>query len=188
MANTEILELKWRVTGPLSPLHTSSWDVGTQTAEAGVEKMGACVACSRGCQRGIRSVPAFNPVLSSLQTLPVRSVGSRQGNHQSSPGARGLVDSKLRPRSTPEPFLSAPGGSLGMGVTFTSPCFPALRALVPIGGGHQNLEDCPSARQPPPRRNMLVGRSSGLWSEGRWQSPCAGGGRGQNWSKVGVLG
>lgn len=35
--------------------------------------------------------------------------------------------------------------------------------------GGRSLEDCPSARQPLPRRNMQVGSCSGPGFEGRWQ-------------------
>lgn len=41
-------------------------------------------------------------------------------------------------------------------VTLAFPCLPAPRALAPIGGVDWSLEDCPSARQRLPTRNMLV--------------------------------
>ena len=69
------------------------------------------------------------------------------------------------------PFNSGGRGALwASGSHWPFPAFQLREHSLLSAGGRQNLEDCPSARQPLPRRSMPVGRSSVLWFEGRWQS------------------
>lgn len=73
-----------------------------------------------------------------------------------------------QPCSTPEPFLPTlrgcqHGDHIGLPLPSSSESTRSYRR------GARSLEDGSSTRQPLPKRNMTVGRSSGLWFEGRWQ-------------------
>ncbi|KAK1340383.1 hypothetical protein QTO34_018952 [Cnephaeus nilssonii] len=165
---------------PPAQVHWASgrMDISNKTYET-ITNLGSAAPPSQS-----EDCPPPLPVKNPSRTMVQGRAGHTSGDHSEVPSlsseAPGAPESQNSPTSSSSSLTSPvelggtnqtpPSSEEGLWESsgtsrpsLTSGTTPPVRfrALVPIGGGHQNMEDCPSARQPPPRRNMLVGFTEG---------------------------
>lgn len=184
-----MLDLQRKVIGSLAPeSDLQSWG-GVWSSDwnnIGLVPSPSCVASSRGSQWHLHSVPTSNPqssplFLANLFSLELGEETWEIFSLEVSSGPLGpVMDPAWRasctlytpilspePCSIPEPFplskgLSGHGDHAGLSLSSSSESTRSYRR------GGRGLEDCLSARQPLPRRNMPVGlRNCGVRGSNR---------------------